>query len=77
MAVADASIKIFDDFSITGMFGYGSAISKDKTWEAVTRYGGGFNWAFTQDLSFQGNYQHLQLPTYTLDQFSLGVQYVF
>lgn len=77
MAVMDASVKIFDDFSITGMFGYGSAISKDRTWEAATRYGGGLNWALTQDLSLQGNYQHLQLPTYTLDQFSLGVQYIF
>lgn len=77
MAVVDASVEIFEDFSITGMYGYGTAISKDKDWENVTRYGGGFTLGLTENLNVQGNYQHLQLPSYTLDQYSLGVQYIF
>jgi len=77
MAVMDASVEIFENFSINGMYGYGTAISKDKDWENVTRYGGGFTMAIAQSLNIQGNYQHLQLPSYTLDQYSLGVQYIF
>lgn len=77
MAVVDASVEIFENFSINGMYGYGTAISKDKDWENVTRYGGGFTLAIAQSLNIQGNYQHLQLPSYTLDQYSLGVQYIF
>ena len=77
MAIASAQYEIFDGFSLQGMVGYGTARTKDKDWEQVVRYNTQLSWRASDDWNFSAGYQRLELPTYTMDQFSLGVQYVF
>ncbi|NCB23795.1 MAG: hypothetical protein EOM56_13385 [Deltaproteobacteria bacterium] len=77
MAVVSAGYEIAQGFSLQGMAGYGTARSKDKDWEKVFRYSVGLDWAVTEDWRLRFKYQRLELPTYNMDQFTLGVQYVF
>ena len=77
MAVVSAGYQIAQGFSLQGMAGYGTARSKDKDWEKVFRYSLGLDWAVTEDWRLRFKYQRLELPTYNMDQFTLGVQYVF
>lgn len=69
--------ELFKDFFINGMFGIGMATSRNKDWRQVLRYVAGASYALTDDLSLEGGYQRLEMPDYTLDQFNLGIQYVF
>lgn len=77
MAVASAQYEVIDGLSLRGMVGYGTAKSKGKDWEQVVRYTTEINWKASDDWSFSASYQRLQLPAYTMDQFSLGLQYTF
>ncbi len=77
MAVVSGEYELFKNFSLRGMLGYGMAKSKNKDWQQVLRYNGGFNWNYNEDLSLQGGYQRLELPDYTLDQYTLGISYIF
>ncbi|MDD4701526.1 MAG: hypothetical protein PHI96_04840, partial [Desulfovibrio sp.] len=77
MAIASAQYEIFDGVSLRGMVGYGTAKTKSKDWEQVVRYNTQINWKASDDWNFNATYQRLELPAYTMDQFSLGVQYIF
>lgn len=77
MAVVSAGYEIVPGFSLQGMVGYGTARSKDKDWEKVFRYSVGLDWSMTEDWRLRFKYQRLELPTYNMDQFTLGIQYVF
>ena len=77
MAIASAQYEVFDGFSLRGMVGYGTAKTKGKNWEQVVRYNTQLNWQVSDDWSFNASYQRLELPAYNMDQFSLGVQYIF
>ena len=77
MAVASFDVALLDQIHMRGFAGYGTARSKDKTWEQVLRYSIDFNWAPTENWSMALGYRRMELPDYNMDEYSLNLQYIF
>ena len=77
MAVASFDVALFDQMHVRGFAGYGTAISKNKSWEQVLRYSLDLNWVPADNWSLALGYRRLELPDYNMDEYSLNLQYVF
>ena len=77
MAVASFDVALFDQMHVRGFAGYGTAVSKNRSWEQVLRYSIDLNWVPAENWSLALGYRRMELPDYNMDEYSLNLQYIF
>ena len=77
MAVASFDVALFDQMHVRGFAGYGTAVSKNRSWEQVLRYSIDLNWVPADNWSLSLGYRRMELPDYNMDEYSLNLQYIF
>ena len=77
MAVASFDVALLDQMHVRGFAGYGTAISKNRTWENVLRYSIDLSWVPVDNWSLALGYRRMELPDYNMDEYSLNLQYIF